>query len=202
LGSDTIDESGGGNETLDFSATTGRSVKVDLSSTAAQRVAGYYLVLMLTSGAAIENAVGTPLADTLTGNSLANVLIGGAGNDAIWGRGDRDLLLGGSGVDTLRGENGEDILYGGTTTYYKESLRTIDLPSLRAIMAKWTRTDANCPTRVANLLASGLIGPATFTSDLNAVDFLFGATGEPDWFLTRTGDAVQDIEAGDSVTPL
>jgi Ca2+-binding RTX toxin-like protein len=201
LGSDMVDESGGGIDTLDFSATTGRAVLVDLSSMAAQVVASSYLTLTLTSGVAIENAVGTPLADTLTGNSLANVLIGAAGNDVIWGRGDGDLLLGGSGSDTLHGETGEDILYGGTTTYYNESTKALDLAALRAIMAEWTRTDADYPTRIGILLASRLIGSATFTNDANAVDHLFGE-GDLDWFLKRTGDTVEDVEAGETITVL
>ena len=49
LGSDTINEAGGGTDTLDFSATTTRTVAVDLSNAAAQ-VVNAGLTLTLSSG--------------------------------------------------------------------------------------------------------------------------------------------------------
>src|SRR5207237_237797 len=81
LGSDTIVETtGGGTDTLDFSQATLAGVTVDLSSTATQVVCSN-LMLTLSAGNVIENAIGGSQGDTLTGNSLNNVLIGGAGND-------------------------------------------------------------------------------------------------------------------------
>src|SRR5205807_1077799 len=80
LGSDTVNEPGGGINTLDFSATTTQSVAIDLSKTAAQ-TANSNLTLTLSSGASIENVLGGTQADTITGNSLNNVLAGGGGND-------------------------------------------------------------------------------------------------------------------------
>ena len=55
LGSDTINEAGGGIDTLDFSATTTRAVAVDLSNAAAQ-VVNAGLTLTLSSGTTMENA--------------------------------------------------------------------------------------------------------------------------------------------------
>ena len=105
MGTDTLDESGGGIDTLDFSATTTRHVVVDLSNAAAQ-VVNAGLTLILGSGATIENAIGGDLNDTLTGNSLNNTLTGGPGNDTYLF--DTDLALGtdtldesGGGTDTL-----------------------------------------------------------------------------------------------------
>src|SRR5262249_10166825 len=65
LGSDTIDESGGGVDTLDFSATTTRAVSIDLSNAAAQ-VVNAGLTLTLSAGNTIENVTGGALGDTLT----------------------------------------------------------------------------------------------------------------------------------------
>ena len=112
LGSDTINEAGGGIDSLDFSGTTTRNIALDLSNAAAQ-VVNAGLTLTLSSATTLEDIVGGALNDTLTGNSLANVLTGGAGNDTYVF--DTDLALGsdtineaGGGIDTLE--------FGGTTT--------------------------------------------------------------------------------------
>src|SRR4051812_36127422 len=57
LGSDTINESGGGVDTLDFSATTTRAVSIDLGNAAAQ-VVNAGLTLTLSAGNTIENVTG------------------------------------------------------------------------------------------------------------------------------------------------
>jgi Ca2+-binding RTX toxin-like protein len=57
LGSQTIDESGGGVDTLDFSATTTRAVSIDLGNPAAQ-VVNDGLTLTLSAGNTIENVIG------------------------------------------------------------------------------------------------------------------------------------------------
>src|SRR4029077_12676911 len=77
LGSDTVNESGGGVDTLDFSATTTRTVAVDLGNGAAQ-VVNAGLTLTLSAGNTIENVIGGALANRLTGNALNNALVGGA----------------------------------------------------------------------------------------------------------------------------
>ena len=89
LGSDTINEAGGGINTLDFSATTTRAVAIDLGNAAAQ-VVNAGLTLTLSAGNTIENVIGGALGDTLTGNTLNNTLTGGAGNDTLTGRAGND----------------------------------------------------------------------------------------------------------------
>ncbi|MHB8955837.1 MAG: PQQ-dependent sugar dehydrogenase [Pirellulaceae bacterium] len=123
LGSDTINESvavgGSGIDTLDFSATTGRTVSVDLASLGTAQTVNTNLTLTLTTGTTLENIVGGAMGDTLKGNSAANTLIGGGGNDILWGRSGSDKYVfdcdsplgadlidespaaGGSGIDTL-----------------------------------------------------------------------------------------------------
>jgi hypothetical protein len=76
LGTDTINESGGGIDTLDFSATNTRAVTINLANPAAQAVnAG--LILTLSAGNTIENVRGGALGDSITGNALNNVIEGG-----------------------------------------------------------------------------------------------------------------------------
>src|SRR5262249_20688263 len=88
LGSDTIFEAGGV-DTLDFSSTTTRAVKINLGNPAAQ-VVNAGLTLTLGDGNAIENLTGGNLSDTigdvkdqLIGNGLNNVIVGGDGRDFI-----------------------------------------------------------------------------------------------------------------------
>ncbi|MFM9116404.1 MAG: S8 family serine peptidase [Planctomycetota bacterium] len=99
LGSDTINEAGGGIDLLNFSSTTTLPVTVDLGSTAVQ-VVNSNLSLSLTATNTVESVTGTPLADTLYGNSLVNTILGGDGNDTLAGFGGNDTLNGGAGNDT------------------------------------------------------------------------------------------------------
>src|SRR5262245_58414421 len=110
-GSDTIDESGGGNDTLDFSSTNTRAVSIDLGNAAAQ-VINAGLTLTLSAGNTIENVIGGDLGDTLTGNGLRNVILGGGGNDTLNGAGGDDSLSGNDGDDVLAGGAGNDTMVG------------------------------------------------------------------------------------------
>ncbi|MBD2551481.1 calcium-binding protein [Microcystis elabens FACHB-917] len=98
LGADTLNEAGGGIDCLDFSATTTRSIAVNLGLAASQ-VVNTNLRLALGSAATFEKVIGGGLADTLTGNALANSLSGGDGNDTLIGNGGNDTLIGGAGND-------------------------------------------------------------------------------------------------------
>src|SRR5262249_55409376 len=82
LGSDTINESGGGVDRLDFSATTTRAVNINLSNPAAQ-VVNSGLTLTLSASNTIENVTGGALGDTLTGNALNHVIKGPAGTSTL-----------------------------------------------------------------------------------------------------------------------
>src|SRR5262249_10227104 len=79
LGSDTIIESNsmaapsGGVDTLDFSATTTRALRLRLDTQAPQ-VVNAGLTLTLSDALSIENVLGGAQRDTLTGNALNNVL--------------------------------------------------------------------------------------------------------------------------------
>jgi len=93
LGADTLNEAGGGLDTLDFSPTTGVGVTVDLSLATIQTVSTGRLTLVLGSATTFENATGGAGNDAVTGNTLVNVLTGGAGDDTLGG---------GAGNDTYR----------------------------------------------------------------------------------------------------
>jgi Ca2+-binding RTX toxin-like protein len=99
LGADTLNEAGGGVDTLDFSTTTTRSIVVNLGFATSQ-VVNANLSLTLGSATTFENVTGGGLADTLTGNNLANTLNGGGGNDTLIGGGGSDTLIGGAGNDS------------------------------------------------------------------------------------------------------
>jgi Ca2+-binding RTX toxin-like protein len=109
LGSDTINESGGGVDRLDFSATTTRAVGINLGNAAAQ-VVNAGLTLTFSAGNTIENVAGGALGDTITGNALNNVIVGGGGNDTLRGGPGDDVLIGGPGVDVLDGGPGNNTL--------------------------------------------------------------------------------------------
>ncbi len=144
--------------------------------------------------------------DFLSGGGGANILLGGAGNDELYGRNGRDLLIGGLGRDTLRGGNGDDLLIGGTTDF--DNRRA----ALDAIMAEWTRTDADYATRIGRLRDGsngGLNGDtrlnANTVDDDAASDDLAG-NDELDWlFALNTGpnaDRLRGVNNREVVTSL
>jgi serralysin len=99
LGVDTLNESAGGTDTLDFSGTTSTNVTLNLGTTASQ-VVNANLSLILGLATAFENAIGGGGNDLLTGTTAANVLTGGAGNDTLIGLAGNDTLQGGLGDDS------------------------------------------------------------------------------------------------------
>ncbi|REJ48664.1 MAG: hypothetical protein DWQ51_18425 [Microcystis wesenbergii TW10] len=112
LGSDRLIDASG-IDTLNFAATTTKTINLNLGSTAAQTVTAGNLTLTLASATAFENVIGGSLNDTILGNSLANSLTGGAGNDTLSGLGGNDTLDGGDGNDTLTGGSGTDTMTDG-----------------------------------------------------------------------------------------
>ena len=186
---DTINESGGGVDTLDFGQTTTLAVAVNLANAAAQIVnAG--LTLTLSANNTIENVVGGSLNDTLTGNSLANSLAGGDGNDTLSGASGRDILIGGRGIDNLQGGSAEDLLVAGRTTYASDAV------TLLSLRAEWVRTDISFEARVAHLLGtvpgghngSTILSSTTVKEDA-ARDTLAGGSSR-DWYLRNSLGAV------------
>ncbi|TYT71622.1 hypothetical protein FXO09_08605 [Microcystis aeruginosa KLA2] len=98
LGSDRLIDASG-IDTLNFAATTTKTINLNLGSIAAQTVTAGNLTLTLANATAFENVIGGSLNDNIIGNTLANSLSGGAGSDT---------LNGGLGVDTLTGGVGND----------------------------------------------------------------------------------------------
>ena len=108
-GEDTVTEaSGGGTDTLDYSATTDttRALTVRLNQTSAQTVASagaaVFQTLVLSGADVIENLVGGAANDLLVGNALANSIEGRDGNDVIRGGEGDDVLIGNAGDDTYK----------------------------------------------------------------------------------------------------
>lgn len=109
-GSDVITENAGeGNDTIDFSATTGRSVVLDLSVSGPQQV-NANLTLEIGGDGEIENLIGGSRDDFLGGNGFGQNLYGGPGADELKGRGGDDYLDGGPGNDLLDGGSGNDYI--------------------------------------------------------------------------------------------
>ncbi|WP_222595607.1 S8 family serine peptidase, partial [Microcystis aeruginosa] len=112
LGSDRLIDASG-IDTLNFAATTTKTINLNLGSTAAQTVTAGNLTLTLASATAFENVIGGSLNDTIVGNSLANSLTGEAGNDSLTGGLGKDILTGSDGLDTLNYNSlGESLLSG------------------------------------------------------------------------------------------
>ncbi|WP_081417803.1 S8 family serine peptidase, partial [Microcystis aeruginosa] len=109
LGSDLLIDASG-IDTLNFAATTTKTINLNLGSIAAQTVTAGNLTLTLASATAFENVIGGSLNDNIIGNTLANSLSGGAGNDNLNGGAGNDNLTGGLGKDTLTGSTGLDTL--------------------------------------------------------------------------------------------
>jgi Ca2+-binding RTX toxin-like protein len=207
IGSDTLTEAttpGSGIDLVDFSTTTSYAVTVDLSLTTAQVVASN-LTLTFSSGESLEMIVGTNRNDVLRGNSRDNVLVGGTGNDSLQGGAGRDLLAGGTGIDSLTGEAGEDVLVAGALSYFNESTRVLNRLAIDAVMAEWSRADADYATRINNLRNGGGMSGAfrlnstTVLTDGSAIDTLSGGF-DLDWFWSFAGDALTDRGTGGAET--
>ncbi len=103
LGTDLLADLGG-NDTLDFSATTTTFINVNLGTLAAIQVINPNLSLNLVDpAAAIENVIGSALNDILSGNALDNRLEGRGGLDQLNGQAGADVLVGGAQNDVLSG---------------------------------------------------------------------------------------------------
>lgn len=180
-GADTLDESGGGVDTLDFSSATILGIAVDLGLASAQAV-NSHLTLTLGSASTFENVTGGALNDLITGNTLANsldgrsgddvllgssgndtlnggdgddLLIGDSGNDLLSGSAGRDLIVGGAGADSLQGGDDDDLVISGGFAYYNEATKFLDRIATDSILAEWTRTDTDYSLRTTRLRTGG-----------------------------------------------
>jgi hypothetical protein len=158
----------------------------DIIKTAAQSIGGVLtyvnvpLLIFAGNGNDILN---------VTGSNVGNVLVGGSGSDRLLGGQGRDILIGGSGPSTLNAGSGGDILIGGTTSFDNNAA------ALAAVLAEWSRTDADYATRKAHLMGTmtgGLnhnsdstifyyLNPSTVQND-GMVNNLYGGAGQ-DWFF-------------------
>ena len=146
-----------------------------------------------------------------------DVLVGGSQKDSLDGGAGRDLLIGGAGADAINGGTDEDILIGGTSTASGgpgAAPSVADVAAMNAIMAEWTRTDANSfqATRIASLMAG--VGPngtrlneRTVQNDANAVDNIKGSLPFPnntdlDWFFRSPGDVLDAISGETTTVPI
>jgi hypothetical protein len=164
--------SGGGTNTLDYSAYTA-NVLVNFQTSTATGVGGTI--------ANFQNATGGAGANLLVGNG-GNVLTGGTG---------RNILIAGAIASTLIGGNDDDILIGGTTIY------DTDFVSLQALLAYWAGPDDN-DTRVANLTSGSgvpLLDATTVTGN-GGGNILTGGLGR-DLFY---GNATLDTTDWDPIT--
>lgn len=202
-GADTINESGGGIDTLDFSATTTRAVSVNLGIATLQTVAAGFLTLNLSANNTIENVIGGSLADGLTGNSLANLLAGGPGND-FYGF-DTDSFL---GSDTVNDVSGIDtILFSATTT--RAIAIDLSTPAAQVVTAINLTLTLSSGFAIENVIGGSLGDTLTGNTLDNTItggpgnDTLLGAAGNDNYLfdtdLALGSDTINDASGVDTL---
>jgi len=210
LGSDRVIDASG-IDTLNFAATTTKTINLNLGSTVAQTVTAGNLTLTLASATAFENVIGGSLNDNIVGNTLANSLSGGAGNDTLNGGAGNDNLTGGLGKDTLTGSTGLDTLtynslgeslltgfdviqgYSGTGA----SLDRINAPgSIAAITLTASKGTATSLTEAAIQL---VLTNAAFAANTAAA---FTVTGQSGTFIALNNGAAGFQAASDAIIQL
>lgn len=190
-GSDLIDESGGGTDTITFSGSD-NSVTIDLSLTGNQVVNGN-LTLNLTADQ-IENVTGGNAADTLTGNSLNNTLNGGSGNDILSGGAGNDTLNGGTGTDTVvqTADGSQTLTNALLTGQGNDALNSIE----NAVLTGGAGDDTiNASAFTGTTTLNGLGGNDTLTGG-SGVDIINGGDGDD----TLNGNAGNDTLNGGNGT--
>ena len=181
LGEDTIAESSvGGNDlgdTLDFSGLS-RAVSIDLADDTQSQAVATDLALILEDGNAIEDVLGTALADVLIGNDRSNFLFGGAGNDSLKGGDGNDRLEGGAGNDWLEGGAGDDTyVFAGSGPLGHDTIAEFSQPSPDISRDKLDFT--NLAYRVQVYLSNTddqqvATNLRLILSDANAIETVFG----------------------------
>jgi Ca2+-binding RTX toxin-like protein len=201
LGADTINESGGGADTLDFSATTTRNLAINLASAALQPVAAGNLTLTLSADNTIESVIGGTLNDTITGNALANVFVGGPGDDTY--NFDTDTVL---GADSIHDVGGIDTLNFSATT---AQAIAVDLASTatQVITASRLTLQLLSNNSIENVIGGSLGDTLTGNSLENSLtggggnDTLVGAAGNDvyvfDSDLALASDTINDASGID-----
>ena len=115
-------DGGSGNNSVDYIASTGNHVTIDLVHNQASIFDTTGAVIGVDTLLNIKNALRTNASDTLQGDNDPNrlnghtgddVIFGGYGNDTVFGDDGRDLLCGGDDNDSVVGGNANDTLSGG-----------------------------------------------------------------------------------------
>ncbi|WP_221275442.1 S8 family serine peptidase [Microcystis aeruginosa] len=191
-----------GIDTLDFAATTTKTINLNLGSTAAQTVTAGNLTLTLASATAFENVIGGSLNDNIVGNTLANSLTGGAGNDNLTGGLGKDTLTGSTGLDTLTynslGESlltGFDVIQGYSGT--GASLDRINAPgSIAAITLTASKGQA------LNLSEAAIQAVLTATKFAANTAAAFTVTGQSGTFIALNNGVAGFQAASDAIIQL
>ncbi len=110
-GVDTLDYSRANIDGISLALGTAYALQIDLGQGTVMKQ-GDHRAISVDLVSAVENLVGSQLADKLIGDSQANLIWGAGGDDALMGGAGNDQLEGGLGNDTLDGGDGSDILYG------------------------------------------------------------------------------------------
>jgi hypothetical protein len=192
LGSDRLIDASG-IDTLNFAATTTKTINLNLGSTAAQTVTAGNLTLTLASATAFENVIGGSLNDNIVGNTLNNSLTGGLGKDS---------LTGSTGLDTLNynslGESllsGFDVIQGYSGT--GASLDRINAPgSIAPITLTASKGTASALTEAAIQL---VLTNAAFAANTAAA---FTVTGQSGTFIALNNGAAGFQAASDAIIQL
>lgn len=175
-GTDTITETGGGNDTLDCSAFTD-PVTVDLAAGTGPGAS---------STANIENVIGGSGADSLTGDGNANRLDGGPGNDILTGgAGDDTYVLDPAGNDTIV-ETG-----GGSDTLDYSAFTDPVTVNLATGVAPGASSTANIENVTGGAGNDSLMGDANANCLTGGPgdDTLAGGLGDDSYVITPEGGA-------------
>ncbi|AFZ24601.1 Ca2+-binding protein, RTX toxin [Cylindrospermum stagnale PCC 7417] len=182
------------NGTLDFSATTTKTINLDLSLAGQQSLnENLSLTLGMTIGSQtfinVENAIGGSLNDTLRGNDLNNLLKGNEGDDILTGGLGKDTLTGGLGADRFDYRNLADSVF----SNYDVITDFTATAGNDLFLVSTARTGFSNAGTVATLDTVGIAAALTnanFGSNF-AAQFTFGS---------RTFVAINDATAGFNAT--
>jgi Ca2+-binding RTX toxin-like protein len=132
---------------------------------------------ILDGKAGIDTLYGGGGNDVMSGDSGSDLLVGNEGNDILLGRTGRDVLVGSAGADQLNGGEDADVVIGrgfanngDVSTLFTDPN---DVSNFNLLLA-W-----------ANTATTGLFLPPILGGNDNAVDILYGFTGNDDFYADQ-----------------